>query len=58
MTIRDPNGVLLNVIPNVKGGSVGLSNRFPGLARRKPAAKAAVKAVRRRSAAAGRGRSG
>ncbi len=31
MTLRDPNGVLLNFIQNVKGGSVGLSNRFPGL---------------------------
>lgn len=34
MTLRDPNGVLLNFIQNTKGGSVGLSNRFPGL--RKP----------------------
>ena len=31
MTMRDPNGVLLNFIQNIKGGSVGLSNRFPGL---------------------------
>ena len=31
MTLRDPNGVLLNFIQNMKGGSVGLSNRFPGL---------------------------
>lgn len=31
MTLRDPNGVLVNFIQNVKGGSVGLSNRFPGL---------------------------
>jgi catechol 2,3-dioxygenase-like lactoylglutathione lyase family enzyme len=54
MTIRDPNGVLLNFIQNVKGGKVGLSNRFPGLARRRRAAAP----VRRRSAAAGRGRSG
>lgn len=33
MTLRDPNGVLVNFIENVKGGSVGLSNRFPGLRR-------------------------
>ena len=31
MTLRDPNGVLLNFIQNIKGGSVGLSNRFPGI---------------------------
>lgn len=31
MTLRDPNGVLVNFIQNIKGGSVGLSNRFPGL---------------------------
>jgi catechol 2,3-dioxygenase-like lactoylglutathione lyase family enzyme len=31
MTLRDPNDVLLNFIQNVKGGSVGLSNAFPGL---------------------------
>ena len=31
MTLRDPNGVLVNFIQNVKGGSVGLSNQFPGL---------------------------
>jgi catechol 2,3-dioxygenase-like lactoylglutathione lyase family enzyme len=31
MTLRDPNGVLLNFIQNVKGGSIGLSNRFPGV---------------------------
>ena len=31
MTLRDPNGVLLNFIQSVKGGSVGLANRFPGL---------------------------
>ena len=34
MTIRDPNGVLLNFIQNTKGGSIGLSNRFPGLAKK------------------------
>jgi catechol 2,3-dioxygenase-like lactoylglutathione lyase family enzyme len=31
MTLRDPNGVLLNFIQNLEGGIVGLSNRFPGL---------------------------
>jgi hypothetical protein len=31
MTLRDPNDVLINLIQNVKGGSVGLSNAFPGL---------------------------
>ena len=34
MTLRDPNDVLVNCIQNIKGGSVGISNRFPGL--RKP----------------------
>ena len=67
MTLRDPNGVLLNFIQNLKGGSVGLSNRFPGLARpraraaKKAAtrpAKPAKKAVRPRSDASKRGRSG
>ena len=33
MTLRDPNGVLLNFIQNIKGGSIGISNRFPGLAK-------------------------
>lgn len=31
MTLRDPNGVMLNFIQNMKGGSIGLSNRFPGI---------------------------
>lgn len=31
MTLRDPNGVLLNLIQNVKAGKLGLSNEFPGL---------------------------
>jgi catechol 2,3-dioxygenase-like lactoylglutathione lyase family enzyme len=32
MTLRDPNGVLVNLIQNLVGGAkVGLSNRFPGL---------------------------
>lgn len=68
MTLRDPNGVLVNFIQNVKGGSVGLSNRFPGL-RRPPAtpkpsaAKAAAPkparaAVKRRSGASRVRRSG
>jgi catechol 2,3-dioxygenase-like lactoylglutathione lyase family enzyme len=48
MTIRDPNGVLVNFIQNIKGGSVGISNRFPGLARTKPT-RARVK--KRRSGA-------
>ena len=50
MTLRDPNGVLVNFIQNIKGGSVGISNRFPGLRRR------AIK--KRRSGASSRGRSG
>jgi catechol 2,3-dioxygenase-like lactoylglutathione lyase family enzyme len=33
MTIRDPNGVLVNFIENRRGGRLGLANRFPGLAR-------------------------
>jgi len=33
MTLRDPNGVLINLIQNLKGGSIGLSNEFPGLRR-------------------------
>lgn len=53
MTIRDPNGVLVNFIQNVKGGSVGISNRFPGLARspsRTPK-KRVKRATKRRSGA-------
>jgi catechol 2,3-dioxygenase-like lactoylglutathione lyase family enzyme len=59
MTLRDPNGVLVNFIQNVKGGSVGLSNRFPGL-RRSPAvaAKPARATVKRRSGASRARRSG
>jgi hypothetical protein len=52
MTLRDPNGVLLNFIQNVKGG-IGPGNRFPGLARkaatrtaRKPLRKAAKKSAK------------
>lgn len=42
MMLRDPNGVLLNFIQNVKGG-LAPHNRFPGIAgpqRRKPAGAA------------------
>lgn len=35
MTIRDPNGVLVNFIQNVKAGSMTLSNEFPGLKKRR-----------------------
>jgi catechol 2,3-dioxygenase-like lactoylglutathione lyase family enzyme len=31
MTLRDPNGVMVNFIQNMKGDSIGLSNRFPGI---------------------------
>ncbi|MFZ9709027.1 MAG: VOC family protein [Steroidobacteraceae bacterium] len=48
MTLRDPNGVLVNVIQNLRGGAIGLSNRFPGL--KKPLSA-------RRSGASSRGRS-
>jgi hypothetical protein len=63
MTLRDPNGVLVNFIQNVKGGSVGLSNRFPGLRRPRristvAGAKTARGRVKRRSGASRVGRSG
>jgi catechol 2,3-dioxygenase-like lactoylglutathione lyase family enzyme len=59
MTLRDPDGVLVNLIQNVKGGALGLSNEFPGLRRPKPAKRKAVQApVRRRIAVPARGRSG
>ena len=45
MTLRDPNGVLVNLIQNIKGGKVGISNQFPGLRKR-------------RSGTSSRGRSG
>lgn len=35
MTIRDPNGVMVNFIQNMQGGSLGLSNRFPGIRSRR-----------------------
>jgi len=38
MTLRDPNGVLLNFIQNLRGG-IGPANRFPGIAGRTPARK-------------------
>ncbi len=40
MTIRDPNGVMVNLIQNVKGGSIGLSNRFPGIKGRRTSGSA------------------
>jgi len=52
MTLRDPNGVLVNFIQNLKGGRVGLSNRFPGL-RRAPPAPRATAAKPRATAKAG-----
>jgi catechol 2,3-dioxygenase-like lactoylglutathione lyase family enzyme len=50
MTLRDPNGVMLNFIQTLRAGVKALSNRFPGL--RKP------RAARRRPAALSRRRSG
>jgi len=57
MTLRDPNGVLVNFIQNVVGGTkVGLSNRFPGLRmpsrRRKQPARAKREAVAKPTARA------
>ena len=50
MTLRDPNGVLVNFIQNVKGnGRMELANRFPGLRKAKPAAKAKSKPKASRS---------
>lgn len=34
MTLRDPNGVLVNFIQNIRAGKMTLSNTFPGLRRR------------------------
>jgi catechol 2,3-dioxygenase-like lactoylglutathione lyase family enzyme len=48
MTLRDPNGVLLNFIQNLKGGSVGLSNQFPGLAKSAAQRPRAVRSAKRR----------
>jgi catechol 2,3-dioxygenase-like lactoylglutathione lyase family enzyme len=36
MMLRDPNGVLVNFIQNVKAGVVNATNVFPGLAKRRP----------------------
>jgi catechol 2,3-dioxygenase-like lactoylglutathione lyase family enzyme len=38
MTLRDPNGVLLNFIQNLRGG-IGPANRFPGIVREAVARK-------------------
>jgi len=38
MTLRDPNGVLVNFIQNVRAGTMTLSNRFPGLRKRRSGA--------------------
>ena len=51
MTLRDPNGVLVNVIQNVRAGKMSLSNVFPGL-------KGARAVRKRRSGASSRRRSG
>lgn len=56
MTLRDPNDVLVNLIQNVKGGRMGLSNRFPGL-RRRPTVSA-KQPVRRRTGVSRARRSG
>lgn len=51
MTLRDPSGVLINLIQNVRSGKLKLSNHFPGLKtapnskpKAKPKAKAKAKA--------------
>ncbi|MFM2109161.1 MAG: VOC family protein [Steroidobacteraceae bacterium] len=56
MTLRDPNGVLVNFIQNVRAGTMTLSNRFPGLRSVSNARKAALR--KRRSGASSRRRSG
>jgi len=38
MTLRDPSGVLVNFIQNIRSGIVEARNVFPGLAGRRPAA--------------------
>ena len=55
MTLRDPNGVLLNFIQNVRGG-IGPANLFPGIAGRALARK--PRAVARRAIAAKPARKG
>jgi catechol 2,3-dioxygenase-like lactoylglutathione lyase family enzyme len=65
LTVRDPNGVLVNFIQTIEGRGIGLVNRFPGL--RKGAARRPVRgsvkrpvkrAVARRSGASKPRRSG
>jgi catechol 2,3-dioxygenase-like lactoylglutathione lyase family enzyme len=56
MTLRDPNGVLVNFIQNVQAGTMTLSNQFPGL--HKSALKRKAALTRRRSGASSPGRSG
>jgi catechol 2,3-dioxygenase-like lactoylglutathione lyase family enzyme len=54
MTLRDPNGVLVNFIQTVEGRSIGLLNHFPGLRKRavkRPAKRSVGRAVTRRSGA-------
>lgn len=55
MTLRDPNGVLLNFIQSVRGG-LGPANRFPGIARKAIAGKAAKTAGGNRKSPPGRPR--
>jgi catechol 2,3-dioxygenase-like lactoylglutathione lyase family enzyme len=56
MTLRDPNGVLLNFIQNVRGG-IGPENVFPGLARPRRAARpGAARPGKAAAPAAGRGK--
>jgi len=56
LTLRDPNGVLVNFIQNVQAGTMTLSNQFPGL--RKPALRRKAVLKRRRTGASSPGRSG
>jgi hypothetical protein len=53
MTVRDPNGVLLNFIQNVRGG-IGPENRFPGIAGRRKAPRPRAGASRSRVPVQGR----
>ena len=48
MTLRDPNGVLVNFIQNIRAGKMTLSNTFPGL-RNKAASRTRAVRPRRRS---------
>ena len=48
MTLRDPNGVLVNFIQNVKGnGRMELANRFPGLRKARLKSRVAPRAKAR-----------